>query len=100
MKPEIERPWSTPRRKETCLIAWREEHPGQPDPDDDELHRWLVEEERKDNKEWWREEHPGEPLPEYQVVRRWAINEWNECKRAFAEAWGLPFREERPPTRH
>src|SRR5215472_6655840 len=27
MKPEIERPWSTPRRKETCLIAWREEHP-------------------------------------------------------------------------
>ena len=25
-----------------CLLAWREQHPGQPDPDDVVLHRWLL----------------------------------------------------------
>ena len=25
-----------------CLLAWREQHPGQPDPDDAVLHRWLL----------------------------------------------------------
>jgi len=28
--------------RQDCLTAWREEHPGQPDPDDTTLHGWLM----------------------------------------------------------
>lgn len=39
---KIGRSDATKHLKTACLLAWREGHPGQPDPDDAELHRWLL----------------------------------------------------------
>jgi hypothetical protein len=61
------------------LPYWREDNPGQPDPDDLALRRWLV----KTIKAEWREAHPGEPLPEYATVRQWALD---TLERQFAHS--------------
>jgi hypothetical protein len=65
-------------RRQTCLIAWREEYPGQPDPDNAALCDWLIEGERAMLLEEWRSAHPGRQVPDYPEVRRWAINERNQ----------------------
>ena len=52
-----------PNGKESALAYWREEH-GPPDPaDDDTLHHWFADNERKDMLEWWNDINPGEPVP-------------------------------------
>jgi hypothetical protein len=78
-------------RKEAVLVAWREQHPKQPDPDDDALHAWLAEEERKDFTEEWRDAHPGRPLPDYAEIRRWAIEQHNRRVVAMARESGESF---------
>jgi hypothetical protein len=52
-----------PKVKQARLTAWREEHPGQLDPDDAALQRWLADIERKDFLEQWREAHPRQTPP-------------------------------------
>jgi hypothetical protein len=74
------------------LKYWREDHPGQPDPDDAGMRQWLIETERKTLKEEWLHAHPGHPLPDdYAVVRRWYINWRNERIIEFARDFGGTF---------
>ena len=54
-------------------MAWREEHPGQPDPDDATLQNWLAARERESMLYEWSEAHPGRPIPDFAEVRRWCI---------------------------
>ena len=39
---KIGRPDAARPLKIACLLAWREQHLGQPDPDEAALHRWLL----------------------------------------------------------
>jgi hypothetical protein len=57
------------------LEAWREEHPGQPDPDDATLQNWLAAVERNSRIYEWSEAHPGRPVPDYAEVQRWCIEQ-------------------------
>ncbi len=66
-----------PYGKLTILTSWREEHPGQPDPDDDALQAWLVAMERQNFTEEWQAAHPGQRLPDYPKIRRWCIDQHN-----------------------
>lgn len=43
-----------PNGKEHAIKFWREEHPDQPDPDDEMLHAWFVAREREDILDEWR----------------------------------------------
>jgi hypothetical protein len=80
------RPWGD--EKETALKIWREENPGEPDPDDDALHAWCADNEHKEFKRLWRKAHPGQPLPDdYREIRRWA-NEQKNLIAAMARAMG------------
>jgi hypothetical protein len=86
------RPWRNDEDKRVCLIAWREEHPGQSDPDDDTLQCWLVKVEREQFTEEWREAHFGQSLPDdYAEVRRWAIAERNKRTLARVRESGESF---------
>ena len=65
-----------PNGKESALAYWREEHEGQPDPaDDDTLHHWFADNERKDMLEWWNDINPGEPVPDDVKLRDWYIGQ-------------------------
>ena len=71
--------WShNPEGKKPSLLAWREEHPGQPDPDDATLQNWLAALERESMLYEWCEAHPGRPIPDYAEVRRWCIEQHTE----------------------
>jgi hypothetical protein len=85
------------RGKRCCLRAWREEHPGKPDPDDDILAAWVVESERAEFTEAWKEEHPGRHVPDYPEIRRWNIEALNRGKAAILKEIGI---EPSKPTRH
>lgn len=83
--PASRRPWDhRPNGKQLALEFWREENPGKPDPDDDGLHQFFADRERKDAIECWREAHPGQPIPDdYAVLHEWYVNEWEMDKATF-----------------
>ena len=61
-----------PEGKKPSLLAWREEHPGQPDPDDATLQNWVAALEREGMLYEWCEAHPGRPIPDDAEVRQWS----------------------------
>lgn len=68
--------WShNPEGKKPSLLAWREEHPGQPDPDDATLQNWVAALERESMLYEWCEAHPGRPIPDDAQVRQWCIEQ-------------------------
>lgn len=58
-------------KENPTLIMWREEHPGQPDPNEIELWDWVVEQERNWFQTEWIVAHPDQQLPDYLEVRKW-----------------------------
>jgi hypothetical protein len=80
------------RKSDAVMEAWREEHPGAPDPDALTVWRWLAEGERADAIECWRETRPDEPLPDsYEETRMWYIHVRQQGVIAFCEAHDLPL---------
>jgi hypothetical protein len=77
---------------EPIRVAYREENPGQPMLDDAALYVWLCEQERRDTIEQWREAHPGQPLPDtYEEMHRWVIDEHNLMVLNFLRTMGEKF---------